>query len=297
MHAIGEYGHVLSSIWKDESNRQERVRRLFFFAGWQIWKRLIRIPIVITLFNGFRFIAHADCGISPVLIYHRIPDYRCISFLRRHADGGTLLDIGANVGSVSLLLADVINHAVLFEPNPEAARRARENLFLNNLRFEVEEVALSDACGEVEFEDAGGTFTENRLIVGFTTETPTRKATRTTLDQYLASHAPLSFPVTLVKIDVEGHENAVLRGMKKFLTEQRPRLIMFEYLQRTNLEETLRVFSSVGFCVFEMTESGARLATSRVAPLQDLFACPCEVAHDFGLSVSPERAVLEPIST
>jgi FkbM family methyltransferase len=41
--------------------------------------------------------------------------------------GGILVDVGANVGSISLLVADHINRAILFEPNPVAAARAREN--------------------------------------------------------------------------------------------------------------------------------------------------------------------------
>ena len=84
------------------------------------------------------------------------------------------------------------------------------------------------------------------------------------------------FPVSLVKIDVEGHENSVLRGMQKFLAEKRPPLMMFEYLQRTNLEETLRFFGTVGYQVFELGTIVPVAATNRVAPRQDLFACPLE---------------------
>jgi FkbM family methyltransferase len=45
---------------------------------------------------------------------------------------------------------------------------------------------------------------------------------------------PLSTTFTqidAVKIDVEGHENSVLRGMKEFLKHHRPKLVMFEYLR------------------------------------------------------------------
>ena len=55
--------------------------------------------------------------------------------------------MGANVGLVSMLLADKIQHALLFEPNPIAAARARENVRLNHLNYEVHELALSDQNG------------------------------------------------------------------------------------------------------------------------------------------------------
>jgi hypothetical protein len=58
------------------------------------------------------------------------------------------------------------------------------------------------------------------------------------LDQFLADH-PLPYPTSATKIDVEGHENSVLRGMMDCLRRHRPRVVMFEYLQRTNLRKPL----------------------------------------------------------
>ena len=69
---------------------------------------------------------------------------------------GSLIDIGANVGSISLLLADRVAQALLFEPNPEAAERARENLARNRLDWEVHELALSSYDGVLQFSDLGG---------------------------------------------------------------------------------------------------------------------------------------------
>jgi hypothetical protein len=105
-----------------------------------------------------------------------------------------------------------------------------------------------------------------------------------TFDEFLHRHGNPHFPVSLVKIDVEGHENSVLRGMQRFLTEKRPPLMMFEYLQRTNLEETLRFFGTVGYQVFELRTSGPVAATNRVAPRQDLFACPLERVPAIGVA-------------
>jgi FkbM family methyltransferase len=278
--SIRSVSYVVGSVWRDESNRRERVRRLFMAGGWQVWKRVVRTPIIIPLFNGFRFRAYPDCQSSSAVFYTRIPNFRCLSFLRRHIEKGTLLDIGANVGLVSLLLADKIQHAVLFEPNPIAAARARENLALNHLNYEVHELALSDQAGTVEIENAGGVDSCNRTVVGFTTSVPTISVPRNTLDRFLAGH-PHPVPVSAVKIDVEGHENSVLRGMSDLLASHRPRLVMFEYLQRINLAETMELFSRVGYRVMELKAGVAVWATPRVSPLQDLFACPEEMAGDF----------------
>lgn len=279
--SIRDLSYVVGSVWRDESNRQERVRRLLMAGGWQVWKRVVRTPIIIPLFNGLRFRAYPDCQASSAVLYTRIPNFRCLSFLRRHVEKGTLLDIGANVGLVTLLLADKLQHAILFEPNPIAAARARENLALNHLGFEVHELALSDQVGTVEVEDAGGVDSCNRTVVGFTTSVPTISVRRNTLDSFLAERSSRLAPISAVKIDVEGHENSVLRGMSGLLASHRPKLVMFEYLQRTNLAETLELFSRVGYRVMELKAGAPVWATPQVSPLQDLFACPEELAGEF----------------
>jgi len=279
--SIRSLNYVVGSVWHDESNRQVRLRRLLMAGGWQVWKRLVRTPVVVPLFNGFRFRAYPDCQSSSAVLYTRIPNFKCLSFLRKHIARGILLDIGANVGLISLLLADKIQHAILFEPNPIAAARARENLALNQLSFEVQELALSDQAGVVEIENAGGVDSCNRTVVGFNTSLPTISVPRNSLDNFLAERDALSAPVSAVKIDVEGHENSVLRGMLGFLEKQRPRLVMFEYLQRTNLTETLQLFSRVGYQIMELKAGTPAWVTTQAAPLQDLFACPEELASEF----------------
>ncbi|HEY1265364.1 MAG TPA: FkbM family methyltransferase [Terriglobales bacterium] len=266
---------MLRSIWRDESNQDERGRRILRAGGWQLWKRIARSPVQVGLFNGMRFRAYPDCTVSSSAVYFRVPNYRHVEFIRRHVRGGTLLDIGANVGLFTLLLADRVEHAILFEPNPLAAARARENMQLNRLNCEVVEMAASDQGGEVIFENAGGASPVNRTVVGFSTSLPIITVQRQALDSFLAERR-LAVPVSVVKIDVEGHENSVLYGMRSCMREMRP-LIMFEYLARTNLRETFEIFAGAGYRVLAFSQSGKlEPATLAVKPLQDLFASPEE---------------------
>lgn len=278
--------YVVRSIWREPSNRGQRLRRLAAFFAWQGRKRLLRRPLTVRLPNGLRLRAYPDCGVAPAAIYYAWPNSEPIQFLRRHLNGGTLLDVGANIGLVTLLLADRVDHAILFEPNPTAAARARENLALNALAagpraFTVEQLALSDAAGTIRMEDSSGGSPVNRVVAGFETALPTIEVERLTLDAWLARH-PLPAPLSAIKIDVEGHENAVVAGMAATLRQHRP-LVMFEYLQRTDIRETLRLFAEAGYVVFELTDSGPRRADASVEPLQDLFAWPEERAGEFGL--------------
>jgi len=276
--------YPIAHLWDEESNRGQRTRRLCAFVGWQLWKRIVRKPITVSLFNGKPFRAYPDCQVSSGVLYTRIPNSRNILFVRKLLSGGTLIDVGANVGSVGLLLADTIENAILFEPNPVAAARARENLARNQLGFKVYEIALSDISGEIRFESNGGVDVGGHVVNSPGNRTAARVVQCTTFDEFLRQQGDPEFPVSLVKIDVEGHENSVLRGMRQFLADKRPPLVMFEYLQRTNLEETLRFFAEVGYQVFELGANGPVAATSRVEPLQDLFACPLERTPAIGVA-------------
>jgi FkbM family methyltransferase len=268
--------YVLRSIWRDASNQGQRGKRILMFAGWQLWKRVVHLPVVVSTDNGFRLIVYPESDVSAAFIYYRVPDAHDIAFLRAHINGGVFIDVGANVGSVSLLLADKIDAAILFEPNPIAAARARENIALNRLSFEVHELAVSDVEGSVQFEDAGGAAPCNRTVVDFETKVPTRTVRRIMIDDFLDRRPDIS-KIAAVKIDVEGHENAVLRGMRRLLQEKRPRLVMFEYLERTNLSEALAAFQAVGYIAFELAAGGPAEIKGPVRPLQNLFACPKEI--------------------
>ncbi len=286
---MSNLSYVLRTIWQEPSNRGQRLSRVAGFAGWQAWKRLVGRPRTVCLGNGLRMRAYPDCGVAPAAIYYALPNSEHIAFLRQHLNGGTLLDVGANIGLMTLLLARQVQHAILFEPNPTAAARARENLALNHLPFEVESKAISDSSGTIRMEDSGGGSPVNRLVSGFETTKPTIEVERLTLDAYLADYlarrGPLPAPLSAIKIDVEGHENSVIAGMAQTLRELRP-LVMFEYLQRTNIVETLRLFAEAEYAVFGLTANGLRQATAQVAPLQDLFAWPRERAQELPLSTT-----------
>ena len=285
LEIVQQLSYPISHLWNEESNRHQRIHRLAIFFGWQAWKRVVRRPITVSLFNHARFVAYPDCQVSAGVLYIRIPNSRNILFLREHVSGGTLIDVGANVGSVSLLLSDKVDHAILFEPNPLAAARARENLARNQLGFEVYELALSDAKGEVRFECHGGVDTVGRVVVnGQTIGVGATVVQRTTFDEFLARYDRPHPPISLIKIDVEGHENAVLRGMRQFLFERRPPLVMFEYLQRTKIEETLKFFREIQYQVFELTKNGPVAVGATIEPLQDLFACPYERMDAIGVA-------------
>jgi len=148
--------------------------------------------------------------------------------------GSLVLDVGANIGAYALPWAachpDVTLHC--FEPHPLVRARLTRNVALNRLadRVKVHAEALSDRDGEATLyavrgdEDNQGLSTLNSGIVDPGRADPITVPLRQIDDVFGVEEGKIS----LVKIDVQGHELEVLRGGTATLARHRPVLI-FEH--------------------------------------------------------------------
>jgi FkbM family methyltransferase len=164
--------------------------------------------------------------------------------------GDIVIDIGANVGFLSVIAAKLVGpdgRVIAFEPVPANARRIRRNARLNRLgRIEVVEAAVGDRTGTATLvlaEFAGGAaLADADLPPDACGELEVRL---TTLDDWLArSGSPRP---ALVKIDVEGAELAVLRGMVATLEQVRPALLI-ELDDATAIGAEAKAAACDGFC-------------------------------------------------
>ncbi len=183
-----------------------------------------------------------------------------LSFLRNVVhQGDTILDVGANVGVYSLTLAEGAGPSggvVAFEPAAVSVAQLRRNLELNpHLEVVVEPVALSDAPGQgalFHVGDAPTTFT-----LGSASGTTCESVFLTTLDAWVMAN-PLN-RIDIIKIDVEGHEPAVLRGGAHVLQRSQP-LVMFEVseeaLRRNGYDVTapFDLIGELGFDVYRLAD-------------------------------------------
>jgi FkbM family methyltransferase len=243
-------------------------------VGWQVWKRTARRPRTIQLASGTLFRAHVDCVISSALHYSAWPEFHELQWLRGILQpGDAVLDVGANVGHISLLLADVVGPEGLFafEPAAVAFDRLRENWRLNGWPTDqLFNVAVGSHDGEVSIPAAATPVT----TIGITS-TPTeneQKVEIRALDNLRS--AWLHRRVGLLKVDVEGYEPEVLQGARAVLTEDRPRAVMFESLAGSLEPQIGRIFGEAGYAVFQLGERG-RPEFDRT-DAQNLFAVPQE---------------------
>ncbi len=137
-------------------------------------------------------------------------------------EGGTFVDIGANVGNHSLYAGLILKagRVVPVEPNPRAWRLLIHNMLINGLEGVVElgklGVGLSDARAEgFAMEKRARNLGGAKMLPG--------KGDLTVLpgDELLAGETP-----DLIKIDVEGMEIQALGGLEQTIAAHRPVLLV-----------------------------------------------------------------------
>jgi FkbM family methyltransferase len=150
--------------------------------------------------------------------------------LEHHGPQGAFLDVGANVGYFSLLLAhrQPSSRVFAFEPNPAIACHLDESIVRNSLmdRLTLHPLAASDTSGTLSFivdaENSGHSRLSGDGRAGAFEVEMIR------LDDWLPAQLG-ERPLHVVKIDVEGAELRVLRGMKNLLQTHRPALVVEAY--------------------------------------------------------------------
>ena len=137
--------------------------------------------------------------------------------LDRVRDGDIFLDVGANIGFYAVVLSALTGGrglAVALEPDGENYARLRLNSSLNPGRVLSLPIALSDRDGighlKLHSSDAGEG--AHAIVASAADGVPVPMMT---FDAMLSAYELP--PPTHLKIDVEGYEESVLRGMTSFL--------------------------------------------------------------------------------
>lgn len=165
--------------------------------------------------------------------------------------GQIAIDVGANMGYFTLLLAQLVGDTgkvIAFEPMSSAFVRLTRNLELNSLSNVIaEKVALSNAASEEMTSFATSWRLDLRAPMP-----PPELVTFETLDTYTKNHAELLPHIDLLKLDVDGHEEAVLRGAEITLRNQAP-LILLEVGKGT--EGSIRFLAELGYSFFSVPDT------------------------------------------
>jgi FkbM family methyltransferase len=220
--------------------RDHRAAGFARVCRWQIesrWRREVIIPWV----GGIRLAARHGMTGATGNIYAGLHEFADMAFTLHFLRPDDLfLDVGANIGSYTLLASGVCKaKTIAFEPDPQTMALLRRNINLNDLHRHVllEEATVGAEDGEVEFTIRLDT--RNHVAKG--NEGQTRRVPMRTLDSVAAFAPP-----TLIKVDVEGYE-ADFRGARAVLKETVLKAVITEGQRPADIAELL----SAGFAQYE----------------------------------------------
>jgi FkbM family methyltransferase len=176
--------------------------------------------------------------------------------------GEIAVDIGANIGHMTALMAahtGPTGRVLAFEPHPDIFRRLRRNVDCwqrsgQTADIDTYELALSDRTGTADlFIDAD--FEHNMGTATLSNGTQASDSTTSVSVQVKPLDDVLDpdLSVGVLKVDVEGHESAVLSGAHQLLGSGRVRDILFEELHPLPTPTT-EVLSRHGYEIFAIQQ-------------------------------------------
>jgi len=197
--------------------------------------------------------------------------------------GGIVVDVGANWGYFSLLAAATVGDGgtvFALEPDPRQFEALSRNVSANGFR-QVTPLQAAASAEEGRLSLVGydeGQANRGVSRVADPSEPGRRFDVRATSVDLLTAACP---QVDLVKIDVEGAEDAVLEGMRHGLSARRYRALVLEL--HPDLLRAKRV--DPASCVARMREHGYRGWTIDLGP--DAYRRALDPAVDVGSLLRP----------
>ncbi len=170
-------------------------------------------------------------------------------------DGDNVIDVGANIGLMTLLLSKFVGkHGTVFafEPHPENLEIFHKNIKINNIEnIILENKAVSNHDGKAKLFD-GWIKNEQSTAKLFRVEGQPSSFIETSivsLDTYF-DKIKLIDKISFVKIDVEGVEFDVIKGMQGIL-EKNPKIqLIIEFIPRQIIASGANPKEMLDFLIF-----------------------------------------------
>lgn len=188
-------------------------------------------------------------------------------FESRLKPGMTVIDIGANQGLYTALFSKLVGNGgtvISFEPEADMYQALIENLKQNRIsNVQYHKLALGSAPGTATLSRSLVHAGDNRLTAGHGKNTSRHESVPVkTLDEVVGNR-----PVDFIKMDVQGWEGEVFRGMRGVLERNRNILVYFEFwpyglrLAGCDPVDLLQGLSQLGFQLFEQAKGEQRHVT------------------------------------
>ncbi len=233
------------------------VRAGYVYVAKRAWKHVSRNPVKIDLDNvGTMFLEPWDYVPSRLFFFGTWEPSMSRAMQRVGQDGMVALDIGANIGYYTLLLAGITGpkgRVFAFEPVPSIRAKLESNVAANGLsNVQIFPYGVSD-----QIEKRNFTFVESNSGASFLGDVSDNGIELRRISDLLDDET-LS-RIRIVKIDVEGMENKVLASILTILDKFPVDVAIFsEVRYNDEIKGLLDQFRSAGFEIY-LLENDYRL--------------------------------------
>ena len=204
--------------------------------------------------KSFKFCTNQTDPVGQKIFWNGVYGYEYIDIFEDViANCKGFIDIGSNAGLYSMIAAKTSDNikVIAFDPTNASSYYFRKNIAINHFESKVQffQMAISDVKGEISFYEVRNKkypFTKHNLggaasAVNKPKEYEEVKVPSTPLLEFLQENKLNNFPIDFVKIDAEGVEPLILKGMDPIINEQKP-IIVCEVLFDQNEEELENIF-------------------------------------------------------
>jgi len=205
-------------VLKAAARAADRFIRSIPYFYTSLIKDAVTIPV-----NDYRLkIFLKDRGIARDLFVHHQREHLAKDLIHSHdvlRKGDIVLDIGANIGYYAIMESRLVGETgcvLAVEPSPKNFDLLNENIRLNSVRnIKTYNLAMGETNGKAEMYISNRS-NWSRLVDKDLNDTINETVVLdiSTVDEFIKDR-PLP---TFVRMDVEGYEINILRGMKKWMT-------------------------------------------------------------------------------
>jgi len=176
--------------------------------------------IIVQTPRGELMLDTSDIGLSKQLFYStdKVWEPIATNYLLENVGGGVFVDVGANIGFYTVMLSGLFDETIAFEPCKKSFDLLQKNAWvLNNLpNVTLHKAAISDSFKTVCM---GDNKIRNNARISSEGEN---------VDAFPLDCFEWSDRISLLKMDVEGHEYEILVGNQAHLQDHPPKKIFLE---------------------------------------------------------------------
>jgi FkbM family methyltransferase len=206
-----------------------------------------------------------DYSDASYITYQVFEERNTRFFVKTLQEGDTVIDIGASRGWFSLLSSVLVKSGRVISVEPLSSnilvltKAIEENKSKNII---LEKVAVGDHEGTAELKSLPLNSGSPSIVDFFGADKKTDRTalvseivTLTTVDTIVSKHSLTKLKV--IKIDVQGAELDVLRGMANTLQAKKCEYVLIEYNQKSGGDEVRRYIETFGYSCYQILGTGS----------------------------------------